>query len=82
MVTKKRCLIIQKKDNGLPLIESKETSPDSKSEKSASIVAILEGNCFPFFTRVVFLTQLFFIDYVCNQADLDIIEPIKKSLKT
>lgn len=27
---------------------------------------------------VIFLTQLFFTDYVCNQADLDIIEPIKK----
>jgi hypothetical protein len=32
-----------KKDNGLPLCESEETSLDTKSEKSVSIVAIPEG---------------------------------------
>jgi hypothetical protein len=39
-----------KKDNGLPLCESEETSLDIKSEKSMSIVAIPEGNriVFPF----------------------------------
>jgi hypothetical protein len=96
MVTKKRCLIIiQKKDNGLPLCESEETSLDSKSEKSMSIVVILEGIEIVFlFSHVSFLNlvtyifhllrlssslhNFFFTDYVCNQADLDIIEPIKK----
>lgn len=32
-----------KNDNGLPLCESEETSLDSKSEKSVSIVAVPEG---------------------------------------
>lgn len=56
------------------------------SQKELELFSLFYMCHFPIFfiyisfaTFVIFITQLFFfIDYVCNQADLDIIEPIKK----